>query len=416
MQAIKTAKRAAGSGESREASEYRESKESRESRRAREASESRESKRSRRARGPIGAIWTLTAALLLAGCGSNAGTGGGAGSEASGLSSGDKAASAGSEASELSSGDKAERMGEGAGASSGASGEAETKLKVVTTFYPMYEFSRQVAGDNADVVALVPAGAEPHDWEPSAKDMALIADADVFVYNGIVEGWAEKALASAGNADRIVVKASEGIALKEGVAEEEDDHGHGDEAEGAEDRDHDHGHELDPHVWLDPSLAKREVSNIEAALAKADPEHAADYASNAEAFNAKLSELDQAFRDGLKDAKRKEFVTQHAAFGYLAKAYGLTQVPISGLSPDQEPSPERMADIVKEAKRRDVKTIFFETLVDPKVARTIADEIGAATDVLNPLEGLTDEDRKNGLDYIGIMRNNLAALKKALNQ
>ncbi|GIO13961.1 zinc ABC transporter substrate-binding protein [Cohnella xylanilytica] len=307
-------------------------------------------------------------------------------------------------------------MGEGAGARSGASGEAETKLKVVTTFYPMYEFSRQVAGDNADVVALVPAGAEPHDWEPSAKDMALIADADVFVYNGIVEGWAEKALASAGNADRIVVKASEGIALQEGVAEEEDDHGHGDEAEGAEDRDHDHGHELDPHVWLDPSLAKREVSNIEAALAKADPEHAADYASNAEAFNAKLSELDQAFRDGLKDAKRKEFVTQHAAFGYLAKAYGLTQVPISGLSPDQEPSPERMADIVKEAKRRDVKTIFFETLVDPKVARTIADEIGAATDVLNPLEGLTDEDRKNGLDYIGIMRNNLAALKKALNQ
>lgn len=118
----------------------------------------------------------------------------------------------------------------------------------------------------------------------------------------------------------------------------------------------------------------------------------------------------------MKDVKRREFVTQHAAFGYLAKRYGLTQIPIAGLSPEQEPSSDKMAEIIKFAKEYQVKTIFFETLFDPKVARTIADEIGAKTDVLNPIGGLTDEDQKNNLDYIGIMKKNLEALKKALNE
>ncbi|MDG0790013.1 metal ABC transporter substrate-binding protein [Cohnella ginsengisoli] len=286
--------------------------------------------------------------------------------------------------------------------------EAGAKLSVVTTFYPMYEFSRQVAGDLANVVALIPAGAEPHDWEPSAQDMAKVKDADVFVYNGIVEGWVDAALSSAPSDKRVVVRASEGLTTLEGAAEEE-----GEEA-------HEHGHAEgehaeDPHVWLDPGLAQREVAAIEAAFGQADPANKDTYKKNADAYIAELKALDEAYREGLNDVKTKQFVTQHAAFGYLAHAYGLEQVPIAGLSPEQEPSPGKMAEIVEFAKAHQVKTIFFETLVDPQVARTVADEIGAKTDVLNPLEGLTDEEKKVGLDYIGIMKKNLEALVKALN-
>lgn len=297
-------------------------------------------------------------------------------------------------------------------ASSAPSVKPETdsakKLKVVASFYPMVEFTRQVAGNHADVVGLIPAGAEPHDWEPSAKDMAQVKDADVFVYNGIVEGWVKKTLDSTPNEKRVVVEASKGIELMEGVEEEEEEDGHHHEGED--------GHVHDPHVWLSPVLAQKEVAAIQAAFEKADPANKADYKKNADAYIAKLKELDEAYKTGLSSVKRKEFVTQHAAFGYLAKQYGLTQVPISGLSPEQEPSPEKMAGIVKFAKEKQVKTIFFETLVDPKIAQTIAKELGAKTAVLNPIEGLTDDDKKNNLDYIGVMKNNLQALSKALNE
>lgn len=288
------------------------------------------------------------------------------------------------------------------------------KLKVVTTFYPMHEFTKQVAGDHADVIALIPTGVEPHDWEPSAKDMASIKEADVFVYNGIVEGWVENALTSAANDRRVVVEASKDISLMEG---EEHDHEHGEEEhDGAEEHAHEEESHLDPHVWLNPVLAAQEVRAIQAALEKADPANKEDYQTNADSYVAKLNELDLAFKEGLSHAKRKEFVTQHAAFGYLAKQYGLTQIPISGLSPEQEPSPAEMAEVVEFAKEHRVKTIFFETLVEPKVAQAVADEIGAATDVLNPLEGLTEEDVNNNLDYIGVMTKNLEALKMALNE
>ncbi|WP_261304556.1 metal ABC transporter substrate-binding protein [Paenibacillus andongensis] len=290
-------------------------------------------------------------------------------------------------------------------ASKTASGDG--KLNVVTSFYPMYEFTKQVAGDHANVIALIPPGAEPHDWEPSAKDMKQLKNANVFVYNGIVEGWAEQSLQSAENKNRVVVEASKGIELMEGLAEEEhQDHkneAHGDKI-------------LDPHVWLTPVLAQKEVEAIVIGLTQADPAHKDDYRKNADAYIGKLKALDESFKTGLKNVKHKEFVTQHAAFGYLAKEYGLTQVPIAGLSPEEEPAPDKMAEIIKFAKDNKVQTIFFETLVDPKVASTIAKEVGAKTAVLNPIEGLTDDDKKKNLDYIGVMTNNLEALKKALNE
>lgn len=299
----------------------------------------------------------------------------------------------------------------GCGNSNGNSGGNGDKLKVVASFYPMVEFTKQVAGDHAEVVGLIPSGAEPHDWEPSPKDVTAIQEADLFVYNGLVEGWAEKTLESAKNDNRVVVKAIDGIDLIEGSDEHEEE-GH----EGEEQHEEEGEHPLDPHVWLSLALAQQEVRHIQAGLELADPDNKEDYKKNADAYIEKLKALDDKFKNDLNGAKHKEFVTQHAAFGYLAKDYGLTQVPIAGLSPEQEPSPEEMAEVVQFSKEHDVKTIFFETLVDPKIAQTIADEIGAKTDVLNPLEGLTEEDLSKGFDYIAIMTNNLAALVKALNE
>ncbi|QSF46765.1 metal ABC transporter substrate-binding protein [Paenibacillus tianjinensis] len=299
---------------------------------------------------------------------------------------------------------------------------APDKLNIKVSFYPMYEFTKNIVGDLADVETLVPAGIEPHDWEPTARDMAAITSADVLIYNGAgMESWAEQVLDSASGSKLVTVEASKGLEIMEGREEEEahaeEDHDHAGEAHAEEEPGHDHDHGgLDPHVWLAPALAIKEVRTIEAALSAASPENAAAFQTNADSYIAKLEQLDQDFKDGLGGTKRTDFITQHTAFGYLAKEYGLTQVPIGGLSPEQEPSAAQMAEIVEFAKAHDVKTIFFETLVSSSVADTIAQEIGAKTAVLNPIEGLTDEDRSNQLDYVAIMRKNLEALKSALNE
>ncbi|KLU55025.1 hypothetical protein EL84_23310 [Paenibacillus sp. VT-400] len=345
-------------------------------------------------------------------------------------------------------------------ASTGTSVPVETetaKLNVQVSFYPMYEFTKNVAGDLADVHTLVPAGTEPHDWEPTPQDIASIEEADVLVYNGAgMESWIDQVTGSLSNASLIQVEASKGINLLEGgehehhhgeseatehdhdhdhaneATTEAHDHDHADEAT-AEEHDHDHdaeaeaeaeaeaGHDhdhggLDPHVWLSPALAVKEVRNIEAGLAQAAPEHAEQFKQNADAYIAQLESLDQDFKAAVTDSKRKDFITQHAAFGYLAKEYGLQQVPIAGLSPEQEPSAAQMASVIDFAKEHQVKMIFFETLVSSKVSETIASEVGAKTAVLNPIEGLTEEEIAAGMDYISVMRQNLEALKLALNE
>lgn len=298
----------------------------------------------------------------------------------------------------------------GTSAGSGETSATADKLNVQVSFYPMYEFTKNVAGDLADVESLIPAGIEPHDWEPTPRDLAKIEEADVLVYNGAgLEGWMDQVTSAVNNDKLVRVEASHGITMMEGSEEEEGTHNpEGEEA-------HDHG-SLDPHVWLSPALAIQEVRNIESGLSKAAPEHKDEFKKNADAYIVKLEQLDQDFKSGLSDTKRKDFITQHAAFGYLAKEYSLVQVAIAGLSPEQEPSAANMSKVVEFAKENKVKTIFFETMVSSKVAETIAKEVGAESAVLNPIEGLTDEDKANNLDYIGIMRQNLEALKKALNQ
>lgn len=271
------------------------------------------------------------------------------------------------------------------------SDDAKQKISVVASFYPLYFFSQQIGGDRAAVVNITPSGAEPHEYEPTPGDMVAIERADVLVLNGAgLEPWSEAIAA----ADHVVVKAGEGLANRtieeEGVVV------------------------VDPHVWLSPPLAKEMVAKIEQGFVEADPANASYYAANAQALTKKLDELDAAYRAGLLTCAKKDIITSHIAFGYLAAAYHLNQIGITGVSPEEEPSPKQLADIAKFAKANDVKVIFFESLVSPKLAQTIATEIGATTMVLDPLEGLSDDDRTAGNDYFTVMQDNLAALRTAL--
>ncbi|MEH7334847.1 metal ABC transporter substrate-binding protein [Neobacillus drentensis] len=283
--------------------------------------------------------------------------------------------------------------------------EGSKKLQIVTTFYPMYYFAKKVAGNSANVELLIPNGVEPHDWEPTAKDMAKIQDADVFIYNSqYFELWTEKVLKSINDTNLKVVEASNGIKLMDALeSEDEEEHGHSE-----------HSSSKDPHVWLSPVLAQQEVNNIAKALEQADPQNKDQFQKNAEALNGDLADLDHLYKETIDKAKRKEFVTQHAAFGYLAKQYGLTQIPIAGLSPDVEPTLGKLTELTELTKKKNIKVIYFEEMTSSKVAETLAKEIGAKTEVFNPLEGLTKEEQQQGLDYIGVMKKNLDALKLSL--
>lgn len=279
------------------------------------------------------------------------------------------------------------------------------KLQVVTTFYPMYDFTKNVVGDNGEVSVLMKAGTEPHDYEPSAKDIAKIADSDVFVYNSEeMETWVGSVLKNIDTKKTVVIDASKEIKLLEGSHEEED-----------EDHDHDHeghSHAHDPHVWLDPVLAKEEVNAIKEGLIQADKTNKASYEKNAKTYSDKLDALNEKFEAGLKDAKNRTFVTQHAAFAYLAARYDLKQVAISGISPDQEPSPAKLAELNDFVKENNIKVIYFEETASPKIAKTLAKETGATLAVLSPIEGITKEDQDQGIDYIKVMENNLKALQE----
>ena len=273
------------------------------------------------------------------------------------------------------------------------------RLKVMASFYPMYDFAQKVGGDKVEVKDMVPAGTEPHDWEPAATDIRNLEDADVFVYNGAdLEHWAEDVLATLENQDLIVTEASDGVELLDG----ERDHAHGDNGK-------------DPHVWLDPLRAKQEMGNIRDAFCQADPENQDYYEANYEKYAGEFDELDQEFREGLAGAKRRDIIVAHEAFGYLCNAYDLKQLAIEGLTPDSEPDPAKMQEVIEYAKEFDIHTIFFEELASPKVAKTVAKEVDAVTAVLNPIEGLSEEDIQAGEDYFSVMRKNLAALQKALN-
>jgi zinc transport system substrate-binding protein len=238
---------------------------------------------------------------------------------------------------------------------------------------------------------------EPHDLELAPDDIEAIATANVIVYlGGGFQPAVEDALTEAEHA--VAVDALNAVATNAAPASEAEV-----------------GLTVDPHVWLDPARFEEIVRAVADALAKADPANEATYAANAEAYIAQIVALDEEFRAGLSDCERTTIVTSHEAFGYLADAYGLTQVGILGLSPEAEPDPRRLAELRDLVGREGVTTIFAEELVSPKVAETLASEAGVQVAVLNPIESLTDAQEEPGEDYLSLMREDLDTLRKALD-
>jgi len=300
-----------------------------------------------------------------------------------------------------------------AGTPTGGAGEsAASKPKVYTTIYPLEYAAKRIGGDYVEVTNLIPPGVEPHDYEPTAKDMVALATADVFAYNGSgLELWVDKAVESLDKTKTTVVNATEGMDLLQAAEEE---HEHEEESAGkSESEEHDHGG-LDPHVWLDPSKLKEEAAKVKDALVQKDKAHAADYEKNFQQLSADLDQLDKEFKEMVAASSKKEFMVSHTAFGYLAHRYGLEQVAISGINPADEPSPSELKELVEHVKEHQISYVLFETLVSPKVAEVIAREAGVQTATLNPLEGLTEDDVEAGRDYLSIMHDNAETLRAAL--
>ncbi|MDP4151951.1 MAG: metal ABC transporter substrate-binding protein [Bacillota bacterium] len=276
-------------------------------------------------------------------------------------------------------------------------GAGKTEIKVYASIYPVYDFAKKIGGDRINLKCIVPSGTEPHDWEPASTDIANLEKADVFLYNGAgMEQWAEKVTKSIKNKNIVISEVSKGIELltekSEGKAETQSD----------------------PHVWLNPQNAKIEMENIKNALEKADPQNQDFYEQNYSDCSRQLDELDKEFKDTLSTLPGKDVIVAHQAFGYLCSAYGLNQVAIEGLTADSEPDPAKMAEIIDYVKKNNIKVIYYEDLINPKVAKSIADATGANTMALNPVEGLTDDQQASGLEYFSVMRSNLSALSQGL--
>ena len=300
-----------------------------------------------------------------------------------------------------------------AAACSGSAGQSSStqpgQLTVVTAFYPLQFVAERVAGQHAKVESLTGPGAEPHDVELTPRQVASVTDADAVVYIKGFQPAVDEAVAQSGNDQ--VLDTTTVVPLQ--TAAEEHTHDQADDSpsdeEGGEEG-HDHGG-LDPHVWLNPLNMVKITDAVVAQLSAVDPDHASDYQANGKTLTGELDTLNTSYAEGLKTCERREFITSHAAFGYLAEQYQLTQIGISGLSPDAEPSPARIAAVQEEAKAHGVTTIFYETLVSPAVAKSIAGDLGLKTDVLDPIEAITDQS--SGDNYIAVMQSNLTALEKA---
>ena len=297
-----------------------------------------------------------------------------------------------------------------AGNSAGAEGPA-----VLASFYPLQYVAEKVGGDRVQVRSLTPPGAEPHDLELSPNAVAGLESAELVVYLSGFQPSVDDAVSR--TSPKHVIDAAAAAGMKEAAANpaEEKHQGHGHAETGAETHaedghaGHDHA-AVDPHFWLDPSRLADIAHEVAHELGAVDPENAAAYEANAVTVSEELTVLDEEFATGLASCQRDTIVVSHEAYGYLADKYGLEQVAIAGLEPDTEPSPARLAEIGQTVKDEDVTTVFSESLVNPRVAQTLADDLGIETAVLDPVEAQTDESK----DYQQVMRENLAALQTAL--
>ncbi|MDQ8735579.1 metal ABC transporter solute-binding protein, Zn/Mn family [Paenibacillus sp. LHD-38] len=300
-----------------------------------------------------------------------------------------------------------------------ASGKGnEEKVSVVTSFYPLYFLASEIGGDHVNAVNLVASGIEPHDWTPKSRDLDTASKAQLFLYHGAgLEGWVDGFLKGLSKDSTVVTKEiSNGITLIEGSEDEhedEDEHEHEHEHEHAEEEEHDH-EGSDPHTWVSPKSALTLAENVKNSLIETDSANQADYEKNYAVLKTKLEAIDAEYTAKLAQITNKNIVTSHQAFGYLARDYGLKQVSIMGLSPDAEPRAQDLLEISKFVKANDVKYIFFEELVSDQLAKTLANEADVETMVLNPLEGLTPDQDKDGETYLTLMERNLQNLVQAL--
>jgi zinc transport system substrate-binding protein len=279
--------------------------------------------------------------------------------------------------------------------------QEQEKITIVASFYPLYEFASRVVGDRAEVSSLVPAGVEPHDWEPTAEDVSRGRAADVLVINGAgFERWADDIEA------KVIANTSEGIEFNyEGGKEVDDDHGHEDATGGG----------VNPHIWLDPILAKHQIDKIRNMMASSDPVNADYYNQNADRFTAELDSLDAFIRSELADCDKSDFIAFHDAFTYFSERYGLRQHSIHGVSPEGEILPQTMQQIIELANEFDINVIYSEDLIDSRLADTIANEIpDGKVLVLSPIEGIGNEEQAAGIGYIDKMKQNIANLKEGL--
>jgi zinc transport system substrate-binding protein len=279
-----------------------------------------------------------------------------------------------------------------------------SKIRIVASFYPIYEFAKQVGGNKVEVSNLIPVGIEPHDYEPTVQQILSAQSSDILVYNGAgLEPWIEKINA------KFAVDTSQGLQLLQMSNKVNTKRGGG----GAP------GEVVDPHIWLDPILAKHQVEKIRDALLKADPMNKDYYNMNAQRFIGQLNSLDSSIRSQLSASKcpKKDFIVFHNAFSYFAKRYGLNQHSIhEGLTPEGEILPQRLQDIVQLARNLGLNVIYSEDLVDPRLSNVIAGEIpNGKVLILSPIEGINQEEQKAGIGYLDKMNQDTNNLKVGLD-
>ncbi|PEJ53834.1 adhesin [Bacillus sp. AFS002410] len=277
----------------------------------------------------------------------------------------------------------------------------KNKLTIYTTIYPLQDFAEKIGGKYVDVHSIYPTGVDTHDFEPTSKQIVKIANSDLFVYNGAgMEPFADKIKDALKNNNVASLEATKNIELIKSNEEEVHE----------EDQ-----HDVDPHVWLDPSRAKIEAENIKDELIKLMPKNKEYFEANYDKIDGQFDELDSELRNLVLHSKRKDIVVSHAAYGYLEQHYGIKQIPITGLSPSQEPSQKELKNVVDFVNKHHVKYILFETFATPKVASVVKDETHAEILRLNHLATISEDDVKNHKDYFDLMQENVDTLDKALN-
>lgn len=299
-----------------------------------------------------------------------------------------------------------------ASSTSSSSSKATEQVKIMASFYPLQFVTQRIMGDSYKVASITPAGGEPHDVELTPKDVTNIGQSDLVVYLKGFQPAVDKAVTEAKPKNVIEVSDSAKLiaATEEAEHEHEADHDKADAKDEKEHgHDHDHGNLQDPHFWLDPQRMLAVSQQVKEALVKQFPNQEKTFTDNFSALKADLEKLDQEYQQGLKTCERKTIVTAHTAFQYLANTYNLKQLGISGVDPEAEPAPARLAEIKKQLENTDVTTIFSEELLSPKVAEALAKELNLKTAVLNPIESQNDKR-----SYLDMMRDNLKELRTAL--